>query len=725
MITITEDQINLFLSPFHGRQDVYTRRWEKNGKSGYSPAYDFNWTEFLEFKNRGGKLKDFPNKKLIPLTRDVVKKHILGAHTVGIYPILADNTSLFIAADFDGEGWQKNSKDFLNECEKIGLTAYIERSRSGNGCHAWIFFEVAYPCWKSRKIILEIVKKVLNLSDFDKEISFDRLFPNQDTLTKEGFGNLIALPFQGKKIAEGNTVFLDPENDLAFADQWDFLSKVKKYSAAELDIIYNNIFEKSEKILKISANTGLVDIILDNKLSLKRSQISPSIAHFLKENLNFFNLEYVIKKRLGKSVFGLERYFKLLEESGDDILLPRGFLKKLTSFLETNKILHNVIDQRPHLKGKKFTSNITLRTDQCYAVEEALKNDGGVIVAPSGSGKTIIGLEIIAKRKLPALILVHRQQLLEQWIERIETFLGIPKTHIGQYTGRKKKQGKEITVAMMQTLHRMDIAALKNSFGTIITDECHHIPAKTFREVISQFNPKYNYGLTATPKRKHNDEQLIYIFIGDIIAFMEAINGATPEIPNTPIKTEIIIKETDLFLPFKFSTDNFQLLSKIISFDNTRNQLIIKNIIEQVNNGKKVLLLSERRDHLEVLKLYLKGLCETIVISGEDSAAKRHIKIKQIEAGHYQVILSTGQFFGEGLDIQNIDCLVIAFPFSFEGKLIQYIGRLRGHNNERIIIDYRDKNIPFLERQFKQRQRYYKKLGTAKITTNSETKIAK
>ena len=413
---------------------------------------------------------------------------------------------------------------------------------------------------------------------------------------------------------------------------------------------------------------------------------------------------------MGKSVYKIQKFFKLIEESGDTIYLPRGFLNQLVVFLKENNVPYNLTDERPNAKKVKFASNITLKTDQLFAVEQGLKNDSGVIVAPSGSGKTIIGLELIAQRKLPAVILVHRQQLLDQWLDRIETFLGIPKTQIGQFTGRKKKQGKQITVAMMQTLDRMNLSDLRNSFGTIITDECHHIPAKTFRKVISEFNPKYSYGLTATTKRKHNDEQLIYMYIGEIIAKLEESPIVISNEPTASVSTEIIIKETELSLPFKFSTDNFQLLSKIICFDSARNQLIVKNILTQISDGKRILLLSERKDHLEILKMYLKGLCETIVISGEDSAAKRLIKIKQIENGHYQIILSTGQFFGEGLDFQNIDCLMLVFPFSFEGKLIQYIGRLRGKSSKKTIIDYRDKNIPFLERQFKQRQRYYKKL---------------
>lgn len=713
LLTITEDQLNLFSSLFRGRLDVYARRWEKNGRSGYSPAYDFDWSEFLRHKNNGGTLKNFQNKRLVPLSPYILKKHLFGGETIGIYPIVPGNLSYFIAADFDGKNWLNNSKNFVEECGKIGLTAYMERSRSGNGCHAWTFFKEPYPCWKSRKIALEIIRKVLKLSDFDKEISFDRLFPNQDSLEKDGFGNLIALPFQGRKISEDNTVFLNPKDDWPYPDQWKFLSEVKKHSIFELDSIHDKLFKESENKRKkeVCAEFETIDIVLNNKLLLKRSQIAYPVANFLKENLNFFNSDYLTRKRLGKSVFGVEKFFKLIEENGDNILLPRGFLTKLILFLKENKTSYNLIDERPHFRKEKFSSNISLKMNQSLVVDKALEYDNGIIVAPSGSGKTIIGLEIIARRKLPALILVHRQQLLDQWIDRIETFLGIPKTQIGQYTGRKKKEGRLVTMAMMQTLNRMNLADLKNSFGTIITDECHHIPAKTFREVISQFNPKYSYGLTATTKRKYNDEQLIYMFIGEIVALMEN-SSETSETPiSAPIKTNIFIKETKLSLPFKFSTDNFQLLSKIICFDNNRNQLIIKDVINQIDKNKRVLVLSERRDHLDVLKLYLKGLCEVIAVSGEDSASKRRLKIKQIEGGNYQVILSTGQFFGEGLDIPNINCLVLAFPFSFEGKLIQYIGRLRGNNNERIIIDYRDKNIPFLERQFKQRQRYYKKIG--------------
>lgn len=709
MQTITEQQIQEYLLLFRGRQDIFARYWQKDGRNGYSPAYEVNWTEFNKFKLSGGSFKDFKDKTPIALTPAVVRQHLTGQSSIGIYPILLDNTSYFIAADFDGENWQKDSKIFIDACTKVELKPYLERSKSGNGGHVWIFFDNPYPCFKSRQMTLEIIRQTFKLSEFDKEVSFDRLFPNQDTLSKDGFGNLIALPLQGRSVQIFNTVFLDPENFQPYSNQWEFLKTIRKHAIIELDSIFATIFDKP---IETSSRSATINLILNNKLILSRSELTSQIIHFLKEKLNFMNTEYLSKRRLGKSVYKVQKFFKLIEEDESNVFLPRGFLNQLTSFLDENQISFHLSDQRPHFKEEKFTSNIKLLSEQVPVVEKAIVSENGVIVAPSGSGKTIIGLEIIAQRKLPALILVNRKQLLEQWVERIQTFLEIPKKDIGQYHGVKKKEGKQITVAMIQTLVRVpNFTELQNKFGTIIVDECHHVPAKSYREVVSQFNPQHIYGLTATPKRKHNDESLIYAFIGDIIAEMEIPSEITDStISSKSAKTEVVIRETDLQIPFKFSTDNFQLLAKLICFDTNRNRLIIKDIIEQTAQSKRVLLLSERRDHLEILNLYLKGQCETITISGEDSAAKRKVKIKQIQNGHYQVILSTGQFFGEGLDINNINCLIIAFPFSFEGKLIQYIGRLRGKNNHKTIIDYEDKKIAFLERQFKQRQRYYKKL---------------
>lgn len=714
-MAIKDTQVQLFQSLFKGREDIYARRWERDGKSGYMPAYEVNWDEYEKHKALGGTFKNFKHKKLAPVTPAVVRRHLSGIETVGMYPLLKNNSSWLLAVDFDKENWLDESRRFLEVCSRNGVSAYLERSRSGEGGHVWVFFEKMYPAWKSRKIAFQWLREAEILSDFDKETSFDRLFPNQDYLSGKGFGNLIALPLNKKWMANGNTCFIDPDSTESFADQWKYLEGVQKVSVEILDKLFHSVTNTSSTQTMSGVETdGKLKLVLDKQVWLNKAQLSSELVGYIREQLNFINSDYLMKKKLGRSTWETEKYFKLIGEEDEEIVIPRGFLPELIAFCRTQNIAFEIDDRRKKHPFVSYRSGIVLYPWQEEALEPTSKKDFGVLVAPPGLGKTIMGLELIARKQQPALIVVHRKQLFDQWVERVQSFLGIPEKDIGKFSGDHKKKGKDITVGMIQSLKTMEEDNnLLNAFGTIIVDECHHIPAKTFRETITRFSSYYLYGLTATPMRKNNDEHLIYVYIGKVLA----------EIPsefldqNTSSTVHINIRETSLKAPFDFKIDEYETLSRMLVYDTARNQMIIDDLKKVIEQKKSVLLLTERKGHIEVLNLYLKENFETIALSGDDSKRSQESKMKQIHAGHFQIVLSTGQFFGEGIDVDQFDCLFLVYPFAFKGKLIQYLGRITRSDKLPVIYDYRDKHIHYFEKLFKKRNQFYNEIRKANQMT--------
>lgn len=710
-MSFSPDHITLFKSLFQGRQDVYAVRWEKDGKGGYMPAYKVDWSNYNKHKASGGTFKDYSKKEYLPFGNEAILNHLSGKETVGVYPLLEDNTSHFIAADFDEENWKESILKLYSACSKFEIPAYIERSRSGNGGHLWVFFDENLPAEQTRKFMFELLREASIISHFEKEPSFDRLFPNQDFHSGKGIGNLIALPLNGKAIQNGNSAFVNPNNFEPFLDQFETIVGFQKLSKIKFLNLYESFLnQKPKESIKsniLSETQNEIEIQITNQIHLKRFQLNKKLIAFLRDNLNFLNSDYLVKKNMGKSTFNIEKYFRLIEETPEGVMIPRGFVANIVNFCKQEKISFKVIDNRKKLDPVNFDSEIELLPQQELAIEKIADKDFGVIVSPPGSGKTIIGLEIIAQKRQPALIIVHRQQLFDQWLERIQSFLKIPKQEIGQIGNQKFKVGKEITVAMIQSLTRSDeISKIANSFGTIIVDECHHIPAKSFREAIVNFNSFYLYGLTATPKRKNNDEKLIYVYIGNILYNA----GQIEQIKQNIVKAEINIRETNLYAPFDYKIDKYETISRILIHDTQRNSLIIDDLEKNVGHFKTVLVLTERKAHVDILNLYLKDKFETITIHGDDSEKSRKSKLKQLKQGHYKIVISTGQYFGEGVDVENLECLFIVYSFAFEGKLIQYIGRIQRSGKPPVIFDYRDSKIDYFDKMFKQRNRYYKKL---------------
>jgi superfamily II DNA or RNA helicase len=490
----------------------------------------------------------------------------------------------------------------------------------------------------------------------------------------------------------------------AYTRPLEFIRNIIRVPKSKLDDLYNEIAE----IKTVQVFTDKLQINLSNSIHINRNGLTLKLTNFLKEELNFTNAEFFVKQKSGRNTYGTKRYFKFIEEKEHELIIPKGFIGKIVRYCKEENLDYEFIDNRRRVNSVVFSFHAQLKPYQISVINAVSKKDIGVIVAPPGSGKTVIALKVIADRQQPTLIIVHRKQLAEQWLERIETFLGIPKHQIGKIGQGKNKPGVQITVATIQSLskelEKPENRELVNSFGTIILDECHHIPAETFRTTLSKFNSYYLYGLTATPFRKYNDGKIIFIHLGEIISEIKLA-----DIPNAH-HPKVIIRNTELDVPFNSRTDRFETISKILAHDSSRNKLVLKDIKEELDSGNKAVIITERKEHIDTLNQYLKQFYETVTLSGEDSDSNRKLKWKTIKEGNYQALITTGQFFGEGTDILDVQCLFLVYPFSFEGKLIQYIGRAQRSEIAPIIYDYRDIKIDYLNRLFLKRNTYYRKI---------------
>ena len=712
-------QIRLFMSLFKGREDVYAIRRVKGGKGSYMPAYDLDPYMYQLHKKAGGTFANYRDKSLKPLTEATISDHLAGKYHVGIYPLLKDNTSWFIAADFDGSQWLESAGNFMRVCREFGIASYLERSRSGNGGHVWIFFREPVHAQKSRNVVFTLLQKAGVVSKFDKNAAFDRLFPNQNYLSGKGFGNLIALPLFKLALAKGNCCFIASDTAKPYEDQWKFLENITRISESQMDEIAASLIpEQDTPLFDVSKASGSynssvkdkrITIILRNNIEISSTNLPEKLVSYLREELNFPNQEYYVKKNTGINTYKTERFFKLVEETDKGASIPRGMTGNLIRFCRENDIPYNFRDDRNKMQGIIFKFLPDLHSHQQKALQAACKKDFGIIVAPPGSGKTITALKIVAEKQQPALIVVHRRALLEQWTERIKTFMAIPAKEIGKIGGGGKNRIREnLTVATVQSLGKLlekpENDFLKDSFGIMIVDECHHIPAKSWRNTLSLFNTYYQYGLTATPFRKFNDEKLIFAFLGEIISEL-----SPGEIEKTK-HPRVIVRQTDLQLPFNPKTDKFETLSRVLIHDSTRNRLILEDINAELNKGKKAVILTERKEHIDALYQFLKQSYETITLSGDDQADQRKSKWKALKLGNYQALITTGQLFGEGTDLDNANVLFLVYPFSFKGKLIQYIGRIQRSEIAPVIYDYADQQIEYLRKLFLKRNKYYREL---------------
>ncbi len=746
-----EQRIALFRSLFHGRDDVYAVRWENtDGRYGYMPKADRDWKAYLRAKDEDRKKVDRQTRKFRPLTDEVVRGHLVGDHTIGIYPLLQDETCWFLAVDFDKKTWQKDALAFLTVCCELNVPAALERSRSGNGGHVWIFFDRAIPATTARKLGCAILTRAMESRHQLGLDSYDRFFPNQDTMPKGGLGNLIALPLQKLPRADGNSVFVDTEFR-PYDDQWAFLASVKRMpvSAAEAvvleaqrngDLIGVRIASAEEEVqdpwtlppTRKRADRPIpgpfpvqVQIVRANLLYVEKKDLPCAMLNRLLRLGAFQNPDFYKAQAMRLPTYNKPRVIACGEELADHIALPRGCLVEVIGLLKSHRIKPIVRDERFVGRPIEVEFSGRLRPLQQDAVDAFAQHDEGILCAPTAFGKTAVAAWLIASRKVNTLILVHRQQLLDQWNARLAMFLGLPAKSIGQIGGGTAKRSGGVDIAILQSAHDKEgVKDFVAEYGQVIVDECHHLSAFTFEQVMRRVKAKYVVGLTATPERKDGRHPIIYMQCGQI-RFKLSARSMTAA---TPFEHEVVPRLTDFSLPPEQTDKTIQEVYAALVDDRVRNELILHDLIQATADGRSPLLLTGRTDHLKYFDMELAGKVNNVFMlkGGMGKKQRRSIAeaIAAVPEGEPRVILATGSYIGEGFDDARLDTLFLAMPISWKGTLQQYVGRLhRLHDAKRVVrvYDYVDSNVPMLARMYARRLKGYALIGYTIRDTSYET----
>lgn len=745
------DKIALFRSLFRGREDVYPVRFEsrKTGRTGYQPACANEWVRGICEKPRI-KCSDCLHRCFLPVTDDVVRWHLSGANpqgqtfVIGVYPMLPDEHCNFLAVDFDRENWQQDAGAFLQTCRKLELTAALERSRSGNGGHVWLFFKEALPARLARNLGAYILTESMDQRPDIGFGSYDRFFPNQDTLPKGGFGNLIALPLQKQPRSRGNSVFLD-EQLVPYADQWKYLASLERLGREQVENIVWDAEHKG-KITGVRAVLTLeegddspwtaspsrrrkeppidgplperLELVLADQIYIPKEALVPGLRNRLLRLAAFQNPEFYQAQAMRLSTFDKPRIIDCAEDHPQHIALPRGCLEEVRSLLGRLNIKIALRDERFGGTPIAVSFKGELRAEQKLAANALLSHDTGVLSATTAFGKTVLAAWLIAQRGVNTLVLVHRQQLLEQWIERLAAFLELTEGKVGRIGGGRKKPTGIIDVAIIQSLVRKGIVSdLVAGYGQLIVDECHHLSARSFELVARRSKAKFVVGLSATVTRKDGHHPIIYMQCGPVRYRVDAKKQAAAR----PFGHTVIVRPTNFRAPDSMDANQrgeFHRLYEALSEDPRRNEMICGDFLAAVEEGRSPLLLTERVEHLQLLAQKLSGRVPHLTIlqggMGKKALQLATAQMAPNSANSRVALLATGKYIGEGFDDSRLDTLFLALPVSWRGTIAQYVGRLHRlyeRKQEVRVYDYADLNVPMLAKMFDRRCLGYEAVG--------------
>jgi superfamily II DNA or RNA helicase len=739
-------KVTLFRSLFRGREDVFPRLWiNRKGpkeRKGYSPVCKNEWAPRLCEKPKV-KCGECRNQAFLCVTDQVIDHHLRGQHVIGVYPLLRDDTCWFLAADFDKTTWVEDVGAFVETCHQAGIRPSVERSRSGNGAHVWFFFEEPIPASTARKMGCYFITQTMARRHQLSMESYDRFFPNQDSMPRGGFGNLIALPLQHGPRQHGNTVFLD-DTLVPYADQWDYLSRVLREQRLPPTLVEQIATEASQRDRVIGVRMAPVDedddapwtrppsghrskaeisgplpetvrCVLSQRLYVDKAGLPSQLLNQIKRLAAFQNPEFYKKQSMRMSTAGTPRVITCAEDLPQFVAIPRGCRDLLVTLLGEHGIRPSLEDQRSEGDTVPLQFHGQLSPTQEQAAAALLADDMGIFVAPPGTGKTVVGAFVIAKRRRNTLILVHRKPLLEQWVAQLSLFLGIAPKEIGQIGGGKRKPSRRVDVAMIQSLVRQgSVSDLVARYGHVVIDECHHLPAVSFEQVLTQSTARYITALTATPYRRDGHQPIIHMQCGPTRFTVKSKNQAAQQ----PFRHRLICRETSFEATgIDRSTPITDVYAALVG-DEQRNRQLVEDVTRSVRAGRSPILLTERRDHLDYFASRLRSVVNHLVIlHGGMSAKERRTALATLSTlpdCAERLILATGRYIGEGFDDARLDTLFLAMPVAWKGTLVQYAGRLQRLHPDKTevrIFDYVDRKVPVLARMFDKRLRGYRSIG--------------
>ncbi|MEK7718040.1 MAG: DEAD/DEAH box helicase family protein [Bacteroidota bacterium] len=745
------------MSLFRGRDDVFARRWENNkkDKSGYSPACANEWQPGVCRKPKTS-CSECKHKDYLVLNEEEVDDHLRGRNNlvVGIFPMLMNETCYFLAIDFDDEGWQKDIKTLREICTTYEISVAVERSRSGNGAHAWFFFEQPISAYLARKFGSSLLTSAMSRQHDITFKSYDRLFPNQDTMPKGGFGNLIALPLQKAARTNDNSIFID-DHFQPYDDQWAFLASIRRLSENDLQILISKLchgnelgplkkddeedakpWETEKPRLRKDDFPNKLEVVRSNMLFIPKEGFSQRALNQIRRLAAFKNPEFYKAQSMRMSTFNKPRIICCADETTEYLCLPRGCEEDLTELCKEFKVEVCWTDQTNGGRKIDVEFNGILRDEQPLAIEKLLEHNNGILCGTTAFGKTIAAIKLIAERKVNTLILVNKISLGSQWKDKISEFLIIneplPSEEI--YEGKKRKKnrgiigqiggGKQtlngiVDIAVIQSLSREgEVKECVKDYGMVIVDECHHVSAFSFEMILKSVIAKYVYGLTATPSRKDGHHPIIIMQCG-LIRYRD---DAKKQAEKRPFDHYIIPRFTSFRIPEWWNKEEkdlsiTELYTEIVSSE-IRNQHIIDDVIQCYENGRNSIILTERTAHVDLLAKELsKRIPDVISVMGALGAKETREALSRITNAPKDkplTLVATGRYIGEGFDEPRLDTLFLAMPISWKGTLQQYAGRLHRlfeGKNEVLIYDYADIHVRMFEKMYNKRLSGYASIG--------------